>query len=146
MLIAPDPYPIELEERYNAVGENSEGRKIFLVFMLRHTIDGILLCPTSARYMHRKEIDRYEKRTKKISNPQNRMKKLNALLMKRICLNMIFYGFKLAQFEFMKKSARLELRLPDEQLAALKQAAKKQGIPYTRLVRQFIDQGMQGLS
>jgi len=57
-----------------------------------------------------------------------------------------FSGFKPAQFEFKKKSARLELRLPDEQLAALKQAAKKQGIPYTRLVRQFIDQGMQGLS
>ncbi len=57
-----------------------------------------------------------------------------------------FSGFKPAQFEFKKKSARLELRLPDEQLAALKQAAKKQGIPYTRLVHQFIDQGMQGLS
>ena len=57
-----------------------------------------------------------------------------------------FSGFKPAQFEFKRKSARLELRLPDEQLAALKQAAKKQGIPYTRLVRQFIDQGMQGLS
>ncbi len=56
-----------------------------------------------------------------------------------------FSGFKPAQFEFQKKAARLELRLPDEQLAALKQAAKKQGIPYTRLVRQFIDQGMRKL-
>jgi uncharacterized DUF497 family protein len=63
MVIAPDPYPVELEERFNAVGENNEGRKIFLVFMLRHTADGILLRPISARYMHRKEIERYEKRT-----------------------------------------------------------------------------------
>ncbi len=63
MLIAPDPYPVELEERFNAVGENNERRKIFLVFMFRHTADGVLLRPISARYMHRKEIDRYEKTT-----------------------------------------------------------------------------------
>jgi len=56
-----------------------------------------------------------------------------------------FSGFKPVHFEFLKKSARMELRLPEDQLKALKQAAKQQGIPYTRLVRQFIDQGMQAL-
>jgi len=60
-----------------------------------------------------------------------------------------FSGFKPVRFEFLKKSARMELRLPEDQLKALKQAAKQQGIPYTRLytrlVRQFIDQGMQAL-
>ncbi len=56
-----------------------------------------------------------------------------------------FSGFKPVRFEFQKKTARLELRLPEDQLSALKKVAKKQGIPYTRLVRQFIDQGMQGL-
>ena len=54
-------------------------------------------------------------------------------------------GFKPVKFEFLKKSARLELRLPEDQLTALKKAAKQQGVPYTRLVRQFIDQGMQSL-
>jgi len=54
-------------------------------------------------------------------------------------------GFKPVQFEFLKKSARMELRLPEDQLKALKKAAKQQGIPYTRLVRQFIDQGMRTL-
>lgn len=53
-------------------------------------------------------------------------------------------GFKPVQFEFEKKDARVQLRLPEEQLAALKQAAARRGIPYTRLVRQFIDQGLQG--
>ena len=53
--------------------------------------------------------------------------------------------FTPVKFEFLKKSARLELRLPEDQLAALKKAAKQQGVPYTRLVRQFIDQGMQSL-
>jgi len=48
-----------------------------------------------------------------------------------------FSSFKPVRFEFLKKSARLELRLPEDQLKALKQAAKQQGIPYTRLVRQL---------
>jgi len=48
-------------------------------------------------------------------------------------------------FEFQKKSARLELRIPEEQLAVLKKLAKEKGIPHTRLVRQFIEQGVQAL-
>ncbi len=56
-----------------------------------------------------------------------------------------FSEFKPVQFEILKKSARLELRLSQEQLASVKVAAKKLGMPYTRLVRQFIDQGMQAL-
>ncbi len=35
--------------------------------------------------------------------------------------------------------------MPREQLEALKAAAKKAGIPYTRLVRKFIEQGLQAL-
>jgi predicted DNA binding CopG/RHH family protein len=53
--------------------------------------------------------------------------------------------FKPVTFEFQKKSARLELRIPEEQLAVLKELAKEQGIPHTRLVRQFIEQGLQAL-
>ena len=54
-------------------------------------------------------------------------------------------GFKPVQFELQKKDARLELRLPEDQLAALKALAKKQGIPHTRLARHLIEQGMQAL-
>lgn len=54
-------------------------------------------------------------------------------------------GFKPRHFEFGKKDARLELRIPREQLAALKEAASRAGIPHTRLVRQFIEQGLQGV-
>ena len=53
--------------------------------------------------------------------------------------------FKPMRFEFQKKSARLELRIPEEQLEALKVIAEEKGIPHTRLVRFFIDQGMQAL-
>ena len=60
--VAPDPYPAHLEERYNAVGENKNGRKVFIVFMLRHTANGNLIRPISARFMHQKEVERFEKR------------------------------------------------------------------------------------
>ncbi len=56
-----------------------------------------------------------------------------------------FSNFKPISLELRKKNARLELRLPEEQLHAVKQAAKQLGIPYTRLIRQFIDQGMKAL-
>ncbi len=57
-----------------------------------------------------------------------------------------FSGFKTVKFEFLKKDARLEVRLPEDQLAALKDAAKNEGLPTTRLVRRFIDDGMQALA
>ena len=47
--------------------------------------------------------------------------------------------------EFQKKSVWLELRIFAEYLALLKETAKKQGIPHTRLVCQFIERGMQAL-
>jgi len=43
------------------------------------------------------------------------------------------------------KETRLEIRVSQDQLKALKEAAQKQGIPHARLVRQFIEQGMLNL-
>lgn len=54
-------------------------------------------------------------------------------------------GFQPVTFEFETKDARMELRLPAAQLEALKEAAKARGIPYTRLARQLLDQGIQRL-
>ncbi|WP_082537358.1 MULTISPECIES: BrnT family toxin [unclassified Aureimonas] len=53
----PDP-TASSEERFNAVGTTHEGRHVFVVFTLR----GDLIRPISARFMHRKEIARYEQR------------------------------------------------------------------------------------
>jgi predicted DNA binding CopG/RHH family protein len=54
-----------------------------------------------------------------------------------------FSSFKPVPFAFERKDARLELRMPQVQLTALKALAARRGIPYTRLVRQFIDQGLR---
>lgn len=52
-------------------------------------------------------------------------------------------GFKLVNFEFENKSATISMRLPKSQLAAVKAAAKKRGIPYQRFMREMIQRGMQ---
>lgn len=48
--------------------------------------------------------------------------------------------FRPAQFEFEKKSAQLNMRLPEALLAAVKQKARERGIPYTRLIREALEQ------
>lgn len=49
-------------------------------------------------------------------------------------------GFKPAQFEFEKKSAQLNMRLPEALLTAVKEKARQRGIPYTRLIREALEQ------
>ena len=48
-------------------------------------------------------------------------------------------GFKPVQFEFEKKSAQLNMRLPEALLSAIKAKARERGIPYTRLIREALE-------
>jgi predicted DNA binding CopG/RHH family protein len=50
--------------------------------------------------------------------------------------------FKSVQFEFEKKEAQLNMRLPQPMLEAVKERAKTRGIPYTRLIREMIENGL----
>jgi uncharacterized protein len=61
--VLPDPLHSKSEERFKAIGKTAKGRGIFLVFTLRTRRGKTLLRPISARYMHRKEMDHYEKET-----------------------------------------------------------------------------------
>ena len=58
--VMPDPHPEE--PRMRAIGKTSAGRYVFLVFMVRQFNDQFFLRPISARFMHQKEIDHYEKK------------------------------------------------------------------------------------
>jgi len=48
-------------------------------------------------------------------------------------------AFKPARFEFEKKAARVNMRLPEPLLEALKAKAKARGVPYQRLIREAIE-------
>jgi uncharacterized DUF497 family protein len=59
-LIVPDRRNSRAEPRFLAIGRTEEGRYAFVVFTPRQTGARILLRPISARYMHKKEIKKYE--------------------------------------------------------------------------------------
>jgi hypothetical protein len=69
MKFFPDLAHSQIEPRYIALGETSEGRHLFVSFTLRLREGKTYIRPVSARYMHRKEIEYYEKAT---ANPQDR--------------------------------------------------------------------------
>lgn len=50
--------------------------------------------------------------------------------------------FKPMHFEFEPKSKTLNMRVPESLLDALKAKAKAKGIPYTRYVRQVLEQSI----
>jgi predicted DNA binding CopG/RHH family protein len=51
-------------------------------------------------------------------------------------------NLKPVQFEFQKKSAQLNMRLPKPLLDAVKSRAQERGIPYTRFLRELIEKGI----
>nr|VFJ65681.1 MAG: hypothetical protein BECKFW1821A_GA0114235_12132 [Candidatus Kentron sp. FW] len=63
-LVLPDRYPPELETRFNAVGKNENGRYAFVVFTFRSKGKRHTIRPISARYMHEREIEHYERQKK----------------------------------------------------------------------------------
>lgn len=60
VLVAPDIKHSEQEERYLAIGKVESDRPIFVAFTLREKHGVSMIRPISARYMHDKEIKRYE--------------------------------------------------------------------------------------
>lgn len=59
--ILPDSAHSLHEPRYRAIGRTAEGRPVFIVFTLRRRRGDVLIRPISARYMHIKEVQAYEK-------------------------------------------------------------------------------------
>ena len=51
-------------------------------------------------------------------------------------------GFKPVQFEFQRKAAQLNMRVPAPLLDAVKVRAKARGIPYTRYIREVLERDL----
>lgn len=51
-----------------------------------------------------------------------------------------FSQFKPVRFEFERKSAQLNMRVPQPLLEAVKDRTKARGIPYTRYIRHLMEQ------
>jgi uncharacterized DUF497 family protein len=61
VVILPDKEIDREEQRFRAIGSTAEGRRAFVVFTWRNHGKRDLSRPLSARYMHEKEVKRYEK-------------------------------------------------------------------------------------
>lgn len=53
-----------------------------------------------------------------------------------------FSQFKPVRFEFGKKDEQINMRVPKPLLAAVKARAKARGIPYTRFIREMLEQAV----
>ena len=61
LAILPDAVHSQREKRLCAIGRTDKRRGVFIIFTLRRRGDELLIRPISARYMHKKEIEAYEK-------------------------------------------------------------------------------------
>jgi predicted DNA binding CopG/RHH family protein len=53
-------------------------------------------------------------------------------------------GLRPTRFEFERKTAQLNMRLPVSLLEAVKQRAVARGIPYTRFIREAVETALAG--
>ena len=53
-----------------------------------------------------------------------------------------FSQFKPANFEFAAKDARVNMRLPESLVIAIKSRAAAEGIPYQRYIRRVLEQSL----
>jgi predicted DNA binding CopG/RHH family protein len=53
-----------------------------------------------------------------------------------------FSQFKPVHFEFSKKTAQVNMRLPEALLEAVKARSAARGMPYTRFIREAIEQAI----
>ncbi len=51
-------------------------------------------------------------------------------------------GFRPARFEFERKTARINMRLPQSLLDAVKARAEKRGVPYQRYIREILERAV----
>ena len=66
LVIIPDMKHSKDEDRYFAVSRTVQSRDLFVVFTFRMVAGRKLLRPITARYMHRREVKRYEQTHTKI--------------------------------------------------------------------------------
>lgn len=57
LLIAPDLKHSDKEKRYFAIGRVEKERPVIVIFTIRNS----MIRPISARFMHKKEVKKYEK-------------------------------------------------------------------------------------
>jgi uncharacterized DUF497 family protein len=72
LLVFRDSAHSRVEERFKAIGMTDSGRGVLVVFTLREQSGAMFVRALSARYMHRKEVEHYEKAVEEIAKAEKR--------------------------------------------------------------------------
>jgi predicted DNA binding CopG/RHH family protein/uncharacterized DUF497 family protein len=135
--VAPDPGHSEQEDRFIAVGRNAAGRPIFVAFSSG-------LRPTNGSSVRSAPAICTEGRSQAMKRKVPRMttdEEAEGFLEQDLS-DLDFSQFKPVRFEFARKDARVNMRLPEPLLAAVKERAKARGIPYQRFIREALERAV----
>jgi predicted DNA binding CopG/RHH family protein len=86
----------------------------------------------------------FEKTMKKRKVPRMTTDQEAEAFLERDLSGLDFAQFKPVRFEFEAKAARLNMRLPASLLDAVKARASARGVPYTRFIREALEQALAG--
>lgn len=138
--VGPDSFDAATETRFRAIGRARSGRHVFVVFTLRRSG----ATPTFARSARATCIRRKcdimsESKANKPLPAFASDAEAEAFVETADLTEFDLSDLKPVRFEFAAKGARVNMRLPEGLLAAVKASAEREGIPYQRFIRQALE-------
>jgi predicted DNA binding CopG/RHH family protein len=101
--------------------EHAMGVAIFVVFTLRARHGETVIRPISTRFMHKKEIEHYEKKLPALKTDKG----AEEFVADADLTDYDLSSMRMVRFEFQPKSERVNMRLPRPLLDAVKKSAAK---------------------
>jgi predicted DNA binding CopG/RHH family protein/uncharacterized DUF497 family protein len=138
LLIIPDGAHSKTGTRIRALGKTGAGRMVYLVSMVRLKGGQRLVRPIAHATCMAKRLLPMKKKIPSFKTDAAAGRFVSRADLTRFDLS----GFKPVRFEFEKKTAQLNMRLPKALLDAVKIRAQERGIPYTRFLRELIERGI----
>jgi predicted DNA binding CopG/RHH family protein/uncharacterized DUF497 family protein len=136
--IAPDMAHSMEEDRFIAVGKTSRGRHVFVAFTFRTKAERRLIRPVTQGSCTKRRLPPMKKR----NVPRLKTDKQAEQFLARDLADLDFSQFRPVRFEFEKKGAQINMRVPKPLLDAVKAKARARGIPYTRLIRETLERSL----
>jgi predicted DNA binding CopG/RHH family protein/uncharacterized DUF497 family protein len=126
------------EARLEAIGRSSKGRHIFLVFTIASETANASSGPPAPATCTERRSSTMKKKIPDFESDEAAECFVETADLSEYDLSQ----FKTVRFEFERKDARINMRLPEPLLAAVKARAKAGGIPYQRFIREALEQAV----
>jgi predicted DNA binding CopG/RHH family protein/uncharacterized DUF497 family protein len=125
------------EGRLRAIGKTGQGRYVFLVFTIQER-NGDRIDPSVPATCTRRRWSTMKQKIPIFDSDEEAERFVETADLTEYDLSQ----FKPVRFEFARKDARVNMRLPEPLLAAVKARAKARGIPYQRFIREALEQAV----